>query len=238
MAPRAATAYFLFAEEHRAAVRQELLDAAGEGQKVGVADVGKAMGDKWRGLSDEEKERYKQLAQQKTGELRAQAAAEGDEQGEQGDDAQQQQQQQQHGGSTSLPLGTVKKIMMMDKEVSRASADCVRTIALAAEVFLGLLGSKCGAAAQKGKRRTIQLKDFEHAVRYDKRLVEAGLKDVLQEVQEQAEAAAAARQQQPRTSWLAARAGWPGWWGRCVEVATIGSGHEGGRADLPTCQAV
>ena len=122
MAPRAVTAYFLFAEEHRASVRQELLDAAGEGQKVGVADVGKAMGDKWRGLSDEEKDRYKQLAQTKTEELRAAAATAAAEAGEQGEQ-QDEQQQQQHGGggggSTSLPLGTVKKIMMLDSEVSK-----------------------------------------------------------------------------------------------------------------------
>ena len=153
-----------------------------------------ASADRWRGLSDQDKDKYKQLAQQKTEELRAQDAAAGVD-AEDGAAQDEGQHQQQGGGNASLPLGTVKKIMMMDKEVSRASADGVRAVALAAEVFLGLLGSKCAALAKKGKRRTILLKDFEQAVRYDKRLVEAGLKDVIQEVQQQAEAAAAAKHQ-------------------------------------------
>jgi DNA-directed RNA polymerase I subunit RPA43 len=194
MAPkRGPTAYFLFAEDYRATTREELLSEAGEGQKISVADVGKKLGDKWRNLTEEDKEKYKKIAQQKAEELKAQAA---DEDAPAQEDAEHGEPQQQQ-NAIALPIGTVKKIMMLDKDVSRASGDCVRTIALATEVFLGLLGSKCAQAAKTNKRRTIQLKDFEHAVRYDKRLVAAGLKEVVAIVQRQSEAAAANKPSKP-----------------------------------------
>jgi hypothetical protein len=48
MAPkRGATAYFVFCEEQRAATRDEVLAAAGEGAKVSVAVVAKVRADKW-----------------------------------------------------------------------------------------------------------------------------------------------------------------------------------------------
>lgn len=60
------TAYFLFASEHRAAAKAEL--EAQAGAKSGVAQVAKLIGAKWSALSDEEKEVYKQRAQQLKGE--------------------------------------------------------------------------------------------------------------------------------------------------------------------------
>ena len=70
MAPRAPTAYFLFADEHRAAVKGEL-QAAGE--KAGVAQIAKGVGAKWQALGDEEKARYQQLAAQRAQELAGKA---------------------------------------------------------------------------------------------------------------------------------------------------------------------
>lgn len=58
---RGPSAYFLFAE----AVRQEVhaqLQAAQPGAKVSVATVGKAIGEKWQALTEEEKQAYKTLA--------------------------------------------------------------------------------------------------------------------------------------------------------------------------------
>ncbi len=62
---RGPTAYFVFTEQHRAEAKEELLRAGGRDAKVSVAQVAKALGDKWRGLSDEEKARYKELAAQR-----------------------------------------------------------------------------------------------------------------------------------------------------------------------------
>lgn len=74
------TAYFLFSEEHREAVHQELLQKQQEQQqgegggssKLSVAVVAKALGEKWRALSDEDKARYKEAAQRRAAELAAQ----------------------------------------------------------------------------------------------------------------------------------------------------------------------
>lgn len=68
MPPRAPTAYFLFTAEVRADVHKELLATSSDG-KVSVATVSKAIGEKWRHMSDEEKQRYKDLAAQKAAEL-------------------------------------------------------------------------------------------------------------------------------------------------------------------------
>jgi len=68
MPPRAPTAYFLFAAEQRSKVQEEL--AARNGEKVGVAAVAKAIGERWQQLSDEEKDQYKKLAAEKAEALR------------------------------------------------------------------------------------------------------------------------------------------------------------------------
>ncbi len=70
MAKRAPTAYFLFAADHRAAIQQEVSEA--NGGKASVALVGKVIGEKWHQLSDEERQRYKDLAAQKAQELKGQ----------------------------------------------------------------------------------------------------------------------------------------------------------------------
>lgn len=69
MAPRAPTAYFIFAGECRPQVMKELQDQSENG-KVSIAVVGKTIGAKWAELSDEEKQKYKDLAAQKAQELK------------------------------------------------------------------------------------------------------------------------------------------------------------------------
>ena len=64
---RGPTAYFLFAEEQREAVKAELLARDG---KAGVAAAAKEIGALWGKLSDEEKQVYKERAQQKAQEVR------------------------------------------------------------------------------------------------------------------------------------------------------------------------
>jgi hypothetical protein len=74
-AKRGPTAFFIFSEEQREATRAECLAAAEPGAKVSVATVAKAIGEKWRGLSDEDKAGYKEKAAQRAAESAAQAEA-------------------------------------------------------------------------------------------------------------------------------------------------------------------
>lgn len=61
---RAPSAYFLFAEAVRAQVQAEL-QAENPEAKISVATLGKAIGERWRALSDEQKQHYKTLAAEK-----------------------------------------------------------------------------------------------------------------------------------------------------------------------------
>ena len=68
MAPRAPTAYFIFAGEHRANIHAEI--AATNNGKASVALVGKAIGEKWKELTEEQKQSYKDQAAEKARELK------------------------------------------------------------------------------------------------------------------------------------------------------------------------
>jgi len=68
MPPRGPTAYFLFAGEIREAVQKEI--AADNNGKAGVAAVGKAIGQRWHALTDEDRQSYRDRASQKAAELK------------------------------------------------------------------------------------------------------------------------------------------------------------------------
>jgi hypothetical protein len=72
---RGPTAFFLFSEEQREQTRAECVAAAEPGAKMSVAVVAKAIGEKWRALSDEEKAGYVQKAAQRAKEHAEAAAA-------------------------------------------------------------------------------------------------------------------------------------------------------------------
>ena len=72
---RAPTAFFLFSEEQREQTRAECIAAAEPGTKISVATVAKAIGEKWRALSDAEKAAYQQKQVQRAAELAASAKA-------------------------------------------------------------------------------------------------------------------------------------------------------------------
>lgn len=69
-----------------------------------------------------------------------------------------------------LPRGVVKKIIMLDPEVQRVSADALWLVGEAARLFLQALAAKGGAALSSKKRKTIMLQDFETLVRWACRL--------------------------------------------------------------------
>ena len=68
------TAYFAFTECTRAAVQSELLKDQPEGSKVSVAVVAKALGERWKALAEEDKQKYKDIAAQKKAEAEERAA--------------------------------------------------------------------------------------------------------------------------------------------------------------------
>lgn len=65
MPPKALSAYFIFAGEVRQTIHDEI--AATNDGKASVALVGKAIGERWKQLSDEEKKRYQDKAKELKG---------------------------------------------------------------------------------------------------------------------------------------------------------------------------
>ena len=67
---RPATAFFVFCNEHRDACKADYLAQSGS-DKVSVASIAKLLGEKWRGLPDEQKLHYQQLAANKAATIAA-----------------------------------------------------------------------------------------------------------------------------------------------------------------------
>ncbi|MEW5303061.1 MAG: hypothetical protein WDW38_001376 [Sanguina aurantia] len=174
------SAYFVFCDQFRAEEKAKLLAEGPEGIKVSVALVAKALGLRWKTLTELEKQGYKEQAAAANAaaeEEKQKQAAEGNLDQPQGDDA----QEADAGGSSSdmLPLALLKRIIHCDSDVSRVSHDALVLIAMSAELFLGSLSKRVLPIATRQKRRTIKLEDVEQVIKSDRRLVVAGLKDVV-----------------------------------------------------------
>lgn len=180
MGPRGPSAYFLFAEEQREIVKAELQKHDG---KVGVAAIGKEIGARWQMLTDEQKKTYKEKAQELKAQLEAQAI---DESGGKAQQAQVEEASQQHeaqgGGSAppfGLPTSLVKRIITVDPDVQRISADGVRSIAKATELFLQLLAAQSFRQAALLKRKNLKFQDIQTVAGKDRRLTDLGLNEFL-----------------------------------------------------------
>ncbi|GBF96987.1 hypothetical protein Rsub_09784 [Raphidocelis subcapitata] len=164
---------------------------------VSVALVAKELGVRWRALTAEEKAGWVQAAKQRAEELAAAAAEAGPDAADgaaadaDADAAGEGEDQEQQLGP-ALPRGVVKRIMACDPEFKRASADAVWLISAAAEALLGLVAERAARQALSRRRRTVKLEDMQHVIKYDRRLVEAGLKDVVEDASMYDAAAAAA----------------------------------------------
>ena len=53
------SAYFLFSNQNRETVKNELI---AKGREVKITDVASALGERWRGMTDKEKEPFEELA--------------------------------------------------------------------------------------------------------------------------------------------------------------------------------
>jgi histone H3/H4 len=187
MPPKGAvTAYFAFTEANRAAVQQELneaaaaaaaaaseaaggaadagaADATAKPKSVSVAVVAKELGARWRALSEENREKYKELARQRTEAAAAAAAAAGPADGDAADDADADEQPDQQ--LPAFPRSIVKRIMACDPDFKRASADAVWLICAAAEALLGSIAERAAKQALGKRRKTVKLEDLQHVVK-------------------------------------------------------------------------
>ncbi|KAG2483819.1 hypothetical protein HYH03_017342 [Edaphochlamys debaryana] len=130
----------------------------------------------WKALSDEEKAVYqKQAAELLAAEKEAKAAAGegGDEPGEVSEAAPRQQLPAQ------VPAAWVRKLVGLDKDISRCTGEAVAALSAVADVFLGAMCAKAAAVARGSKRRTVRLDDLERVVKGDRRLGAAGLGAVM-----------------------------------------------------------
>ncbi|PRW58313.1 high mobility group [Chlorella sorokiniana] len=178
---RGPTAYMLFTAENREAAKAELLAGGADGKAAGVAAVAKLVGQKWAALSDEEKQQYKERAQQLQAEAAEAAAAQspGGEAGEGGEAP--APRAAAPPPPFGFPTSLVKRIVLADDEISRVSADALRAICKAAELFVGQLAVRALEHAQANKKKNFKAADIEHLAGRDRRLVDMGLKEVLED---------------------------------------------------------
>ena len=97
--------YLAFANAKRNEVREALLAIPENEGKVGIAKLGKELGARWRQLSDEEKETYKQLAIEQANAKKA-AAGEQDDKGTSENTAEAKPSRQ------GLPTSVVKRLVL------------------------------------------------------------------------------------------------------------------------------
>ena len=146
---RPPSAYFLFCADKRAEVRAELTG-------LSVTAVAKALGERWRQLTLEQKQQYEQTAKA------AKATY-----------TQQQQQQQQRkpnplSASTDqpvdplalvLPLSHIKRILHKDPAHSRLTKQAALALSYAVQLFVLDLSRRCWLRVRGGKRRVVRMEE-------------------------------------------------------------------------------
>jgi len=198
---RGPTAYFLFADSVREAVKAELQAKADSGtgasgkeadpaapagaKKVSVALVAKGIGERWKALTDEEKARFKAAATTRAAAAAA-AAAEAAEAAGPGESAPGAAADDPAASApapplpgSSLPLSVVRRLMLVDPDVKRVSAGAARAVAAAVEAAVAALARSSAAVAAASKRRTLRPADILGAVRADGRWADTGCVGVL-----------------------------------------------------------
>jgi len=237
---RGPTAYFLFADSARAEVRAELVTAASaangtaaassEPPKISVAAVAKGVGERWKALTEAEREAWKEKAA--FGAAEAATAREAAREGAAEEGAAEEGEAAAAAApppSSSFPLSVVRKLILLDPEVGRVSADAARAISMAAAAFASsTLAASAAAVAARAKRRTLRAADVAAAAARDTRCLDMGLIPVLRAVTGGAAAPAPAAKENagpapnPRGAGAATSAG-----SKRGPVAVGGAGGEG-----------
>ncbi|XP_073009890.1 DNA polymerase II subunit B3-1 [Typha latifolia] len=69
------------------------------------------------------------------------------------------------GSKPSLPMGKVKRIVKLDREINKVSSEALLLISLSTDLFLSSLASGARDAALRRKRRTVKLEHVRAAAR-------------------------------------------------------------------------
>lgn len=210
------SAYFIFSGERRQEIKDELLK---DKETVSMGEVAKAIGSAWKSLSDEERQRYQDLAaEQKELYKKTLEEAGGANEGNEGNEAEGAVDQTARIHSM-LPLSMVKKVVMKDDEVNRITGDALKVLTEATGLFLGNLASKSLALALGNNKKNFKLEDMVKVAKIDARLVDMGLVKAFEEepFKEWLAGSGGANLQRKRTADGAADAG-----GRKKAVATSG----------------
>jgi histone H3/H4 len=189
---RAPSAYFIFCDEYRAQLQLELNEQQTDGTKVAVSAVAKALGQKWKELSEEERAKYKEQAAAHAAERAGEAvhlyatcnhttavlstgvrppptaavAAEEAGGGGQHAEAEAAAAGSSKGSAVGFPVAVLKRIMHADPDVTRASSDAVWAVGKAVELFVVALADKCHSAARSRKQSVVKMQDFVTTVRW------------------------------------------------------------------------
>jgi histone H3/H4 len=142
------TAYFLFMQDYRAEHAAEL-----KGQPLGSA--AKKVGEVWKAMSEEEKQKYKDLAQKQKREYAETHKSE--------DKVEKQSGKKRKSGSMDikpteciLPVATVKRIARKaDKDIKNISSDALLMITKATEMFLQSCAQRTSVIAKMHNRKVI-----------------------------------------------------------------------------------
>jgi histone H3/H4 len=151
------TGWMIFSQETREQVMRE-------NPGLVFTEVAKLLGEKYRGLSAEEKERLDGLAKadkvrylREKEEVREYEAIHGKGSGS-GDTS--------VGGSSSakpldlvIPVGRVRKIVKLDKDVKNVSKEAMAVITKTTELFVAYMGVRCAGTASLRGARTIRDQD-------------------------------------------------------------------------------
>ena len=185
------SAYFIFSGERRQEIKDELLK---DKETVSMGEVAKAIGSAWKALSDEERQRYQDMASEQKElykeMLEAAGGAEAD--GAEGDARGAGDQNPR--AHSMLPLSMVKKVAMKDDDVNRITGDALKVLTEATGLFLGNLAAKSLVVALGNNKKNFKLEDMVKVAKRDPRLVDMGLVKAFE-------------QQEPFKGWLAGSGG-------------------------------
>ncbi|GKY95805.1 hypothetical protein MPSEU_000541200 [Mayamaea pseudoterrestris] len=152
-AKRARTAYFLFGEEKRKQVQEEL-----PGQ--GVAAVAKRLGALWSQLTDEEKKVYQEKAQVEKDRLVEELQAWKDAGGELvEEELLPGNSNSSSNGGLIFPVARIRKICKLDPDVRGLSKEAIMLVTKAAEEFCAKIGTETMRVASVQNRRKLQAGD-------------------------------------------------------------------------------
>jgi histone H3/H4 len=164
------TAYFLYLADHRAKAQKE---AGGS-----VAGVTKMLGAQWKALSEEEKKVYSDRAKEQKAAYLKRMSEMGHTKTESASKKRKSNAQaaddNELGGiaelKLDLPLARVKRVMMMDEDVTSSSKQSVLLVALATERFVAEIATDMFEIATRSKRKTLKTGDLLTIIRRKRHL--------------------------------------------------------------------